>query len=230
MPKKENLEGIKMFAFHPKELNIKGFFFNCSSFLYSYVRTHVSTQLFANQARLNMLKQNCHILISLVTVFWGSPLFLKLNKTNKTKQTAMSLEAFQVQTHFCFIFQNYYLMYMINHFLCRVSIVAQWCLIWVGTMRLWVQSLASLSGLRIWCCRELWCRSHVQLRPGIAVAVRRLVATAPIGPLAWEPPDAAGVALKRQKTKKKLKPLLKLLNKKCESWQKLWHQLTSRHI
>ena len=30
-----------------------------------------------------------------------------------------------------------------------------------------------------------------------------LVATAPIGPLAWEPPYAVGAALKRQKTKKK---------------------------
>ena len=35
---------------------------------------------------------------------------------------------------------------------------------------------------------------------------RRPVATAPIGPLAWEPPHAAGVALekaKKQKTKNK---------------------------
>ena len=31
----------------------------------------------------------------------------------------------------------------------------------------------------------------------------RLVATALIGPLAWEPPYAMGVALKRQKKKKK---------------------------
>ena len=30
-----------------------------------------------------------------------------------------------------------------------------------------------------------------------------LVATAPIGPLAWEPPYVAGVALKREKDKKK---------------------------
>ena len=29
---------------------------------------------------------------------------------------------------------------------------------------------------------------------------RRLAATAPIGPLAWEPPYAEGVALKRQTT------------------------------
>ena len=33
----------------------------------------------------------------------------------------------------------------------------------------------------------------------------RLAATAPAGPLAWEPPYAAGAALKAQKTKKKKK-------------------------
>ena len=33
----------------------------------------------------------------------------------------------------------------------------------------------------------------------------RLAATAPIGPLAWEPPYAAGTALKRQKDQKKKK-------------------------
>ena len=33
---------------------------------------------------------------------------------------------------------------------------------------------------------------------------RRPVATAPIRPLAWEPPYTAGAALKRQKTKKKI--------------------------
>ena len=33
----------------------------------------------------------------------------------------------------------------------------------------------------------------------------RLAATAPIGPLAWEPPYAAGTGLKRQKKKKKKK-------------------------
>ena len=48
-------------------------------------------------------------------------------------------------------------------------------------------SIPGLSGLRIQCCRELWCR---------------LVAIAPTGPLAWEPPYAVDVALKRQKKKK----------------------------
>ena len=57
----------------------------------------------------------------------------------------------------------------------------------LGTMRLQVQSLALLSGLRIRRCRELWCRPE---------------ATALIGPLAWEPPHTAGVALKsKNKTK-----------------------------
>ena len=36
----------------------------------------------------------------------------------------------------------------------------------------------------------------------VAVAPARLAATVPIGPLAWEPPYASGVTLKRQKTKK----------------------------
>ena len=40
-----------------------------------------------------------------------------------------------------------------------------------GTMRLWVRSLAWLSGLRFWCCHELWCRSQTWLRSGVAAAV-----------------------------------------------------------
>ena len=38
-------------------------------------------------------------------------------------------------------------------------------------MKTKVQSLASLSGLRIWCCHEPWCRLQRQLRSGLAVAV-----------------------------------------------------------
>ena len=38
-------------------------------------------------------------------------------------------------------------------------------------MRTWVPSLTSLSGLRIWGCCELWCRSQTRLGSGIAVAV-----------------------------------------------------------
>ena len=49
-----------------------------------------------------------------------------------------------------------------------------------------MQSLASLNGLRIRCCRELQCRSQMPLGSDIAVAV----ALIPL--LAWEPPYAAG--------------------------------------
>ena len=68
-----------------------------------------------------------------------------------------------------------------------VPVVAQRKRIRLQTMRLQVQSLASLSRLRIRHCCELW---------------RRLAATAPIRPLAWEPPYAIGIALKRTKDKK----------------------------
>ena len=41
----------------------------------------------------------------------------------------------------------------------------------LGTMRLQVRSLALLSGLKIWCCCELWCRLQTQLGSGVAVAL-----------------------------------------------------------
>ena len=59
-----------------------------------------------------------------------------------------------------------------------------------------------LSGLRIWCCRELWCRSNTWLRSWLLWLWCRPAATALIRPLAWEPPHAAGVALKKQKINK----------------------------
>ena len=63
-------------------------------------------------------------------------------------------------------------------------------------MRTQVQSLASLSALRIPGCLEPQYRLQIQLRSGIAVAV----ATALIQPLAWELTYAVGVvALKRQR-------------------------------
>ena len=41
----------------------------------------------------------------------------------------------------------------------------------LGSMRTQVQSLALLSGLRIWGCHELWFRSQTPLRSYIAMAV-----------------------------------------------------------
>ena len=60
----------------------------------------------------------------------------------------------------------------------NINHVPQEFLLWLSrlrtqleSMRIWVQSLALLSGLRIWCCHELRCRSQMQLRSGVAVAV-----------------------------------------------------------
>ena len=73
-------------------------------------------------------------------------------------------------------------------------------------MRLRVRPLALLSGLRIRRCHELWCRLQMRLRSGVAVAVAVVEAggysSAPIRPLAWEPPYSAGVALEKAKRQK----------------------------
>ena len=52
-----------------------------------------------------------------------------------------------------------------------VPVVAQWLTNPTRNHEVWVRSLASLSGLRIWCCSELWYRSQMWLESGTAVAV-----------------------------------------------------------
>ena len=52
-----------------------------------------------------------------------------------------------------------------------VPVLAQWEQIWLASMRTQVRSLASLSGLRIRCCHELWCRLKMRLGSGVAVAL-----------------------------------------------------------
>ena len=70
--------------------------------------------------------------------------------------------------------------------------MAQWKQILLVSMKTQVQSLPSLSGSRIWHYLELWCRP---------------AATAPIRPLPWEPPYAAGAALEKEKKQKKKKKM-----------------------
>ena len=53
----------------------------------------------------------------------------------------------------------------------RVPTMVQQKRIQLGTMRLQVWSLALLSGWRIQCCCELWCRSQMRLGSAIAVVV-----------------------------------------------------------
>ena len=78
-------------------------------------------------------------------------------------------------------------------------------------MTLRVRSLALLSGLRIRHCRELWRSLQMQLRSRVAVALARLVATALIRPLAWEPRSGPRKGKKPKKKKKKPKDIICLL-------------------
>ena len=72
-----------------------------------------------------------------------------------------------------------------------VPIMVQRKQIRLVSMKMWVQSLVVLSGLRIQCYHELCCRLQTrQLRSCVAVAV------APILSLPWELPQAVGTALK----------------------------------
>ena len=80
-----------------------------------------------------------------------------------------------------------------------VPVVAQRKWIWLVFMRMQVQSLAWLSGLRIWHCHKLWCRSQMQPRSYVAVAVAVATAIAQIRTLAWEPPYVMGMTLKSNK-------------------------------
>ena len=100
----------------------------------------------------------------------------------------------------------------------RSSRVTKQKQIQLGIMRLGIQSLASLSGLRIQHCHELLGRSQTRLGSHVAVAL--------IWHLAWETPYAVGVALKSQnkqtknktKQKKQRTKLLKLLTIYSCSW------------
>ena len=76
---------------------------------------------------------------------------------------------------------------------------------WLVSMRMRVWSRTSLSGLRIWCFRELGYRSKMQLTSWVAALLWcKLAPAAPIQPLTWELPYATGGAL-RSKTKQNKK-------------------------
>ena len=93
-----------------------------------------------------------------------------------------------------------------------VPVVAQQKWTQLVSMRTGVWSLASLSGLRIQHCCGVGCRRGSDL--ALLWLRCRLAAVALIIPLAWEPPYALGVALKR----KKKNPLNHQFCSECWDW------------
>ena len=71
------------------------------------------------------------------------------------------------------------------------------------SMRMWVQSLASLSGSRIQHCHDLWCRSQMRLKSCVAVPVAVTSSCSSNSTLGLEPPYAASFPKKQKKKKKR---------------------------
>ena len=81
-----------------------------------------------------------------------------------------------------------------------VPVMAHWLTIQQGTMRLQVQSLALLGGLRIWRCCGLWCKSQAWFGSCVAVALAGAYSSDLTPSL--EPPYAMGTALEKARKKK----------------------------
>ena len=81
--------------------------------------------------------------------------------------------------------------------------MVQWKRIQLGAMRLRVDPWLPLSGLRIQHCLSCGLGHRHGLDLVLLWLWCWLAATAPIRSLAWEPPYAAGMALKKQKDKRK---------------------------
>ena len=86
-----------------------------------------------------------------------------------------------------------------------VAVMAQWKQIWLVCMRMQVRSLALLSGLRIGIAMSCGVGRRSSSDPVLLWLWHRPAAIALIWPLAWGPPFATGMALKRQKQTNKQK-------------------------
>ena len=92
----------------------------------------------------------------------------------------------------------------------------------LGTKRLRVQSLASLSGLRIWGCHELWCSLQMRLRSGVAVALTQAGCNSSNQTPSLGIPMCRGYGLQQTKKKKMCRALSKRvkfdLKEEGEAW------------
>ena len=84
----------------------------------------------------------------------------------------------------------------------RSSHVEKWKWIRLVSMRIWVWSVALLSGSGIWPCCELWCRLQSWLGSHMLWLWCRMAAVALIWLLLWELSYATSVAIKKKEKKK----------------------------
>ena len=97
-------------------------------------------------------------------------------------------------------------------------IVAQWKWIQLVTMRFWVRSLASFSGLGIQHYRELWCRLQTLLGSWVAVAVAVADSCSSNSTSSLGPSICHRCSPKKQKEKKKKKKKERKKNHGHELW------------
>ena len=101
--------------------------------------------------------------------------------------------------------------------------------IWPGSVRLQVWSLALLSGLGSGVATNCGVGGRCGLDPALLWLWRRPTALALIGPLAWEPPYAVGMALK-SKTKNKKQNQKNKTNKKKNTTKQLQWSVVWIHV
>ena len=127
-----------------------------------------------------------------------------LNELNKTKQNHKYTTKWNQEKD---VWTKWEYQQMIKSVKKGVPVRAQWLMNLTRTMRLRVWSLALLSGLTISVAMSCDIGRRCGLHPALLWLWCRLAATAPIRPLAWELPYAAGMALKSKLNKQTNKKL-----------------------
>ena len=104
-----------------------------------------------------------------------------------------------------------------------VPIVAQWKQIQLVSMRMQVQSLASLSRLRIWRCLELQCRSQMWLGSSVAVAMVE------VGSCSSDSTPSLGTSVCSEGSPKKTKRKKKVGQALSPRWREAHSEKSHRH-
>ena len=96
-------------------------------------------------------------------------------------------------------------------------------------MRMRVQSLALLSGLRIHCCREVYITDVAWIWSGSGCGAGQQLQTASTEPLAWELPYTTLEAIKRKKKKENKFTFVHISKRTCWS-NRNWEIIPPKNI